>query len=922
MARRHSALAWWLVFASLFLLPYQQRGVREKSFVLAADHIWNHVHSVRLVFTNKCSSSFSKYCGVTQAELKFPADMGKALTVADLIRRLEHLLQAGAASNLNPGRVAISHLPTPRAFLDIRQLLRLRPGLRLPPELPASRSLESLSRQAVLVHPRNPELGKYVSYNEISFDPSFLDGLPKIGYPVAPVVWIFSPYVSPTSPGSSSSNRLLPLSSETINIKQVTTPTSRIFLTAVKSSPFVTLQSLLSASSLAADQETDHSSDGGPSEGEREEVLIYTPDAEKLARLFPSAVYFPIKFVDRYRCELLCGLLARAAGSNDCCSSRLPASNSLYPYSHASVSTVVGAALSLTTLLRVNKTTAIDTRWGDDLHRLSKVVGFISNQSVSRVLISRFQSQYNIDKEEANSMADRSERYSAAQFKTLQSFFTRPINTEVFRSWDPSVFVASPADAVVQNVFTVKPDSEGFIRHTLVPQVKATTFDLLRFLFGNSGDGRRIKLQSPLHHLSISIHYLSPGDYHRCHSPADWVVDEYVYLPGCTPSVNRDTLASRDGILHHFERTTLVGHWDPLNKGENLFFAVSLVAARFVGGLSLVWEKEPLQPNGSRGSCSTGSANFTKKLGLPMCMGQEMGAFRFGSTVVLAYEAPADFDPTVLGECSHARVLQPAVVSRAGRRRPLLQRCAAFASNYQSPSEYLAALKQNPGFDRDLRANSLLPAEWLKEDGRVISAKIRALERGLLTRFALAKYLYLSWQDVGKSRVLVAQPYALVQAGGVDKLGRFPAKCFQEEGFFRLELPGRLSSVSLLAPVNGEEKLLFKHPFFGCVGDSGLGKISRGITASWEMQGGKIVLVLTLTVGTFTATEPKQIAVGQNRLSVQALCDEDWRAHAGGTTTTSCRFMEVMREPDSKPTLVEISSEGLWEAYGDPTVRA
>lgn len=69
-------------------------------------------------------------------------------------------------------------------------------------------------------------------------------------------------------------------------------------------------------------------------------------------------------------------------------------------------------------------------------------------------------------------------------------------------------------------------------------QVKSTSFHLKRFLFGDEKRPEEIKLKSSLHSLIVSIHYLSPRDYHRFHSPTDWTIERQIYIPGCTPSVS------------------------------------------------------------------------------------------------------------------------------------------------------------------------------------------------------------------------------------------------------------------------------------------------------------------------------------------------------------------------------------------------
>lgn len=212
-----------------------------------------------------------------------------------------------------------------------------------------------------------------------------------------------------------------------------------------------------------------------------------------------------------------------------------------------------------------------------------------------------------------------------------------------------------------------------------VCQVKGTTFHLSEFLFGR-GTNQMVKLQDPNNKLHVQIFYLAPRDYHRFHSPTDWSVSRHVYIPGCLPSVssrtlwhtpnfgclflenvretrfsvlctvgccflqiNRNTLISRD-ILDAFERTSLQGHWDPGNTGKpRLFFSMTLVAAAFVGGIELFFRKN-IDSNKFVATPFCGnlkkSYSYEYKEPVSLCMGQETGTFRFGSTVVLVRRTP------------------------------------------------------------------------------------------------------------------------------------------------------------------------------------------------------------------------------------------------------------------------------------------
>ncbi|CBZ53875.1 YALI0D21604p, related [Neospora caninum Liverpool] len=925
----------WVLLLSIFL-----RWQQEISFVRAGDPRWENTESARLVFVSNCREDSVKPCGTVEAELKFPKELGTVLTVGTLTQRFEHLLSVGpnVTNKPKPKGVAVTTWPVPPSLFNPTRWLSLRRLLKLPSPFPATQTLDTLRGKTLLVHPLVHTLDDYVTHSQIAVDTSFLNLLPKTGYPPIPTLWMFPSSFTPTTPAHSTSEGGESLKTARDADASSSVPSLTV-LTLLGTSPFVTLQSILTsyASQLKVTTQQLPNNPQGPGEGEGE-IRIHTPTADKLARLFPSLMYFPLKFLNlenpaafqidivqlhafptslsSYLCTSVEKHLFTEAGLIDL---EIAASRQ-FLVQDGEVFQPLQAAFAARRPWDTNEEqdpTVVLLQWW--ISEDGKEIWTESPLSWSFPDVDNSTVQEMADMEEAFSMADVVAKHSGAQFNSLQSFFMRPINVEAFRTWNPRAFVASPADAVVQNIITVKPKPDGYIRDAVVPQVKSTTFDLMRFLFGGSaGNNAGIKLNSTDNRLILSIHYLSPQDYHRFHSPADWTISESIYLPGCTPSVNRATLSSRDGVLHHYERTNLIGHWDPLARGEKLFFSVALVAARFVGGLSLFWEEQPLKPRGPKCPCSKADVygSESKAHDLPVCMGQELGSFRLGSTVVLAYEAPMDFDPTLLGECARASVLQPAVVSRSGLRRPLLPRCAAFATNYESPLHYLDAIKENLQFGEQLRHNFLLPPKWRKA-GRARAEKIRAIERGLIGRFALSKYLFLFGEQIlgPKAHLLLAQPFTLSQAGGEDKLGRFLPKCYRDSNSINVELTGRLSTVSLILPVNGNEKLLFKHPFYGCVGDAALGKVSRGIDAIWRLHGSHLQVELTLTVGTVIGSEPRKISVAENKLVMEADCNKNWLNHAPGTTVTACMLQSMKREVDSNPKLTSLKNRDLWQAY-------
>lgn len=56
-------------------------------------------------------------------------------------------------------------------------------------------------------------------------------------------------------------------------------------------------------------------------------------------------------------------------------------------------------------------------------------------------------------------------------FRSIQEFFSRPINFEALRPVDSQAVVVAPADSVIQNSFFIRPDENGEIIDAYVPQV-------------------------------------------------------------------------------------------------------------------------------------------------------------------------------------------------------------------------------------------------------------------------------------------------------------------------------------------------------------------------------------------------------------------------------------------------------------------
>jgi phosphatidylserine decarboxylase len=127
--------------------------------------------------------------------------------------------------------------------------------------------------------------------------------------------------------------------------------------------------------------------------------------------------------------------------------------------------------------------------------------------------------------------------------------------------------------------------------------------------------------------------YLSPRDYHRVHAPVNARLIAYDYVPGELWPVNPRVASRREGLLTKNERVVI---W--LESPRVGVVAVVMVAATGVGNMRLVHAPD---------SVHWRHAGELRRIELPntaetrVRRGDELGAFRLGSTVVLVFEPGA-----------------------------------------------------------------------------------------------------------------------------------------------------------------------------------------------------------------------------------------------------------------------------------------
>ncbi|KAF0773196.1 phosphatidylserine decarboxylase proenzyme, mitochondrial isoform X1 [Aphis craccivora] len=142
-------------------------------------------------------------------------------------------------------------------------------------------------------------------------------------------------------------------------------------------------------------------------------------------------------------------------------------------------------------------------------------------------------------------------------------------------------------------------------------------------------------LHNPDNELYQLVIYLAPGDYHRFHSPAQWTVKFRRHFQGELLSVNPKIARLLPDLFVLNERAVYIGEW------EHGFFSMTAVGATNVGSIKVHSDKG-LETNKR---CRRKDFNqHDRPFSTQWSIGQEVGEFRMGSTVVLLFEAPKRFN--------------------------------------------------------------------------------------------------------------------------------------------------------------------------------------------------------------------------------------------------------------------------------------
>ena len=299
-----------------------------------------------------------------------------------------------------------------------------------------------------------------------------------------------------------------------------------------------------------------------------------------------------------------------------------------------------------------------------------------------RPMLGLFSLIYGVKIEEAE--RDRFELYT-----TFTDFFTRtlkPTARPIVKQDDPSS-ICSPCDGRVLTIGKVSTTD------STIDCVKGRSYRLDEFLLGYIGDPsdpsdetskiasrknnpgvQRLldSVQAKGHELHYMVIYLSPGDYHRFHSPAIHEGHYRRHIAGYLSPVKPSYVNKHRDVFKNNERVNVFGSWGTANSD---FFFTSFVGALNVGSILLDFDADvatncamPADPYYSDRAYKRGqedpldfdysdSSKVPQEGSIKFTKGEMTGRFEMGSTIVLIYETPSGDSTRTLVEEGQAVTL-------------------------------------------------------------------------------------------------------------------------------------------------------------------------------------------------------------------------------------------------------------------------
>jgi phosphatidylserine decarboxylase len=237
-------------------------------------------------------------------------------------------------------------------------------------------------------------------------------------------------------------------------------------------------------------------------------------------------------------------------------------------------------------------------------NHLSYIVGQLVHiklpSFINKFIIANFAKAYSINLEEAE--------FPIEKYESLGEFFIRRLKAGIRPIG--TTWAVHPADSVITQA---APITDGKLIQAKDKYYSVTSFTKDKSALEKYGKGQFI------------TYYLCPTDYHRVHSPVTGRIKKVVHIPGALWPVNN---WSTDNIHELFSVNERVLVEIETEKGP---VGVMFVGATNVGQIILSFDKEII------GNQLLSEAPKEKQYDLQVNKGDELGAFRMGSTVVMLY---------------------------------------------------------------------------------------------------------------------------------------------------------------------------------------------------------------------------------------------------------------------------------------------
>lgn len=239
---------------------------------------------------------------------------------------------------------------------------------------------------------------------------------------------------------------------------------------------------------------------------------------------------------------------------------------------------------------------------------ITRVAGWFAQKEwggVTHLAIRLFVRYFKVDLSEA-------EKSQAADYLSFNEFFIRTLKPNARPIVMEENSLCLPADGCVSEC--------GVIDDNRLLQAKGHIFTLESLLAGDE------ELTENFKNGCFLTTYLSPRDYHRVHMPCDAVLRKMIYVPGTLFSVNPFLLAHIPHLFARNERVICV-----FDTKFGMMVQI-LVGATVTASMSTVWHGVVNPPR--KDYVQTWDYPADGENVIRLKKGQEMGAFRLGSTVI------------------------------------------------------------------------------------------------------------------------------------------------------------------------------------------------------------------------------------------------------------------------------------------------